>query len=136
MDNCKDAFLKAIQQDKYDWDTRKIFADWLEDNGLDDEATYQREWTPAKQRKLDAQEWLEDFATKHEMTYKEVIKCARDMQDAESYSTGSRSAQEAMEDDVTCEKFWECWGLVTEEVVENEFRRWTCGTCIERHLPH
>src|SRR5262249_51543453 len=38
----KKAFEDAILADRYDGDTRQVFADWLEENGYDDEAVIQR----------------------------------------------------------------------------------------------
>ena len=39
--------------------TRYIFADWLDEQGCDDEAAAQRAWTREKQKALD---WMADFA--------------------------------------------------------------------------
>jgi uncharacterized protein (TIGR02996 family) len=56
----KAAFEKAIEEDPFDGTTRKVFADWLEEHGFDDEALLQREWTPKKMRA--AEKWLKKFA--------------------------------------------------------------------------
>ncbi len=55
MDEERQAFLDAIAADRYDQTTRLVFADWLNEHGLDDEAEVQRQWTPEKQR---AEDWL------------------------------------------------------------------------------
>ena len=58
----RQAFLKAIEENPYDFTTRLIFADWLEEFGEDkdyEEAVWQREWTPEWQR---SKEWLENYA--------------------------------------------------------------------------
>lgn len=59
--NEKSVFEKAIQEDRYDEATRRVFGDWLEEHGFDDEAKVQREWTREKQ---EAEDWLRDFANK------------------------------------------------------------------------
>src|SRR5438477_6621276 len=74
----KKAFEDAISADRYDGDTRKVFADWLEENGYDDEAVLQRSWTPEKQR---AEDWLLDYATECAMTYEELIEAAKNYLD-------------------------------------------------------
>ena len=39
------AFLDAVAADPYDETNHKVFADWLEEHGMDDEAAVQRRWT-------------------------------------------------------------------------------------------
>jgi uncharacterized protein (TIGR02996 family) len=56
----KAAFEKAIEEDPYDGTTHKVFADWLEEHGFDDEALLQREWTPEKMRA--AEKWMKEYA--------------------------------------------------------------------------
>jgi uncharacterized protein (TIGR02996 family) len=45
------AFQDALAKDPYDWATRQVYADWLEENGHDDEAALQRRSTPDAIRK-------------------------------------------------------------------------------------
>jgi uncharacterized protein (TIGR02996 family) len=54
------AFEEDIAKDPYDWDLRKIYADWCDENGLDDMAAFQRNWTPTKHR--EAEDWLREYA--------------------------------------------------------------------------
>lgn len=58
----KVAFLAALAADRYDQTTRLVFADWLDENGLDDEAMEQRRCATPEWEK--AARWLESFATK------------------------------------------------------------------------
>lgn len=44
------AFLEQISENPLDEVTHRVFADWLEENGYDDEALIQREWTAEKYR--------------------------------------------------------------------------------------
>jgi uncharacterized protein (TIGR02996 family) len=55
-------FERAIEASPYDLETRKIFADWLDEFGSDsdaDLAVEQREWTVEKQGAI---EWITEFA--------------------------------------------------------------------------
>ena len=57
MNKEQEYFLKALAENEDDVATRLVYADWLEENGLDDEADRQRKWSEAKA-------WLKDFASK------------------------------------------------------------------------
>jgi uncharacterized protein (TIGR02996 family) len=72
------AFLAAIKADRYDQAARIAFADWLEEQGEDDDAAVQRAWTSEKQR---AEDWLTEFAEECEMSYAELICAANDYLD-------------------------------------------------------
>lgn len=56
--NEKEAFEKAIQDNRYDQTLRWAYADWLEMNGFDNEAKIQRSWTREKQ---ESEDWLLDY---------------------------------------------------------------------------
>ena len=47
------AFLEVLAKDPYDETTRRVFADWLEEKGLDDYAAEQRQWTRKGQEAID-----------------------------------------------------------------------------------
>ena len=64
-------FVKALNKNPYDIATRGVFADWLEERGLDDEASEQRSWT---KKKHDAELWLKDFAVNLGMKFGELVK--------------------------------------------------------------
>lgn len=56
----KAQFLKVIKEERLDsGPTRKIFSDWLEDVGLDDEAQIQRDWTT--ENHIAAEQVMRDF---------------------------------------------------------------------------
>lgn len=42
MNNEREAFLRALQENPEDRDLREVYADWLEEQGFDDEARAQR----------------------------------------------------------------------------------------------
>ncbi len=76
----KEGFLRAIEKDRYDQTLRLVFADWLEERGLDEEAREQREWTPEWQQ---SEDWLSQFAKDitefdcEEVTLAEVVEAGR-----------------------------------------------------------
>lgn len=51
------AFLKALQANEDDTTTRLIYADWLDEHDMPEEAARQRQWPYSKQ-------WLVEFAKK------------------------------------------------------------------------
>lgn len=58
----RQAFEDILRDDLFDTTTRLVFADWLEENGLDDEANEQRRMaTPEWQASA---RWLTDFAAR------------------------------------------------------------------------
>lgn len=48
IDEQRQAFLDAIKDDPRDETTHRVFADWLEEHGFDDEAQFHRDWTAEK----------------------------------------------------------------------------------------
>lgn len=62
MTDYRTAFEKALKENPHDVSTRQMYADWLQEQGLDDEAAEQlrrtsKEW-------LAALDWMIDFASK------------------------------------------------------------------------
>lgn len=55
----REQFLAAIAAEPYESIHHVAYADWLEENGHDDEAAVQRAWTPQKQR--DAEAFMEKY---------------------------------------------------------------------------
>jgi len=78
-------FLAAIAADKYDVVTRLVFADWLSDNGYDDESAEQRHRATPEWREAD--EWFVGFAvlasddgwedTQKSVSVEQVIEAAK-----------------------------------------------------------
>lgn len=56
----REKFEAAIDEDPLDDVTRKVYADWLDENGFPDEAIRQRDWEAVKKASM---EWIEDFAS-------------------------------------------------------------------------
>lgn len=73
MLNNEQAFYNAFQASPEDEAPRKIFADWLDEHGRHEEATYYRRWTYEIEL---SKQWLEIFASKcgsHCTNYNEVV---------------------------------------------------------------
>ncbi len=119
MKPAHEAFLRAIQKDRYDEDTRRIFADYLDEEGLYDEAEKQRKWTKEWQESYDWMEWFtRDVVTESDAriaSIEEVLQAGRHYVDAKKTSCLSGlgfSAENAMMDETTREQFWKCWEIL------------------------
>lgn len=131
-------FEARLAADPYDETTHKVFADWLEEHGLDDEAAWQRSWTAERQR---AEEWLREFAGRcgtanwdgRPITYEDVIDAGRRYVESggNDWFTqyGSQDAPELMWHDATREEYWRCWELVTGKKASGELRDGSPFSC-------
>jgi uncharacterized protein (TIGR02996 family) len=120
QDKERAAFLKAIADDPYDEDTRKVFADWLEEFGFDDEAVFQRAWTPEWQR---AEDRLKEFARVAGVSLVEVATAVQHY-----LETGEEvvlddgfqgfGATNQFGDEIKLEEFWEAWETWTRTTLD------------------
>jgi uncharacterized protein (TIGR02996 family) len=69
----KAAFEAAIKDNRYDQATRLVYADWLDENGFDEEAGRQRAWTPEWQAAVDH---LTEVGKALELDYEETLQAA------------------------------------------------------------
>jgi len=120
----KKAFEDALLADRYDGDTRKVFADWLEENGHDDEAVLQRSWTPQKQQ---AEDWLIDYALECGLTYPELVKAANNYLDAGKIYCLSDDTPDIVF--TGADEFWERFSLATRRSVSEDRRGETFFRC-------
>lgn len=161
-DEARTAFEAAVARDgPYHLDTaaHRAFADWLEENGHDDEAAILRRWTPARQ---EAEDWLRDFAARcgqtcvnydeacaayyanredntvplveevwRPITYDMVLRAGSDLAaGGEAFTQqGSENARDLMGDDDNRELFWRHWGTLTETAVSDDVRRESPFSC-------
>jgi uncharacterized protein (TIGR02996 family) len=115
-------FLLAISANPRDWYARKVYADWLNEQGRDDEAEYHRGWDDAKQ---DAVEFMTCFAAEvvtefydnvtNPVAVEEVMQAARDyLKDGTSVclSGDGFRAEGAFSDDDVREEFWRHFGVL------------------------
>jgi uncharacterized protein (TIGR02996 family) len=120
----KKAFEDVISADRYDGVTRKVFADWLEENGYDDEAVIQRSWTPEKQQ---AEDWLVEYAKECEMSYDELIEAANKYLDTGDIHCLGFDTPDIVYDG--SEEFWEHFSTATGRSVSEDHRGETFIRC-------
>lgn len=111
----REVFLTALKADRTDQASRNVFADWLDDNGFEDEATFHRGWKVEINGK--AEDWLRDFAQKVDLEYEEVIYAGHLGLKGEALNTEINMDPEnyfwGEGEDRSIKKFWECWELAT-----------------------
>lgn len=88
------SFLAAIAKDPYDESAHRVFADWLEERGEDEESLFHRQWTKEKQ---EAWDFFKELAPKLSMTYDELMKCGDDIATGE-FCFGEVDAPDWMND--------------------------------------
>ncbi len=140
MQDEKQAFIAALEKDPYDTTTRRVFSDWLEEQGLDDEALEQRRM--ATQEWVEADQWMHSFAKAcgdtddnypdkpkrwREITYEDVIQAGHDFVATEDYfcQMGSERARNLMHEQ-TKEAYWNNWKIITGQPgpAWNEMEPW------------
>lgn len=67
----REAFELMLKEDRYDEVTHRVFADWLSEQGLDEEAEYHYSWTKEKQEAID---WIHDWEDKLGLDRGELMK--------------------------------------------------------------
>jgi uncharacterized protein (TIGR02996 family) len=120
----KAAFEEALAENPYDEATHKVFADWLEEHGFDDEALLHREWTPEKMRA--AESWLENFAVEcaevewQPLTYDKLIAAAHDYLDTGNWLCLSDDTPDIALSNEGMESFWQHFMVVTGRPVPSD----------------
>lgn len=126
----RQAFEAAIAAAPDDEAPRKIFADWLDENGFEDEATYQRRWTVEVRK---AEEWFKQLASQHThgysrggatvyVTASQLVEAGREWIRRGCFERvftqeGDDTLQDFMFDESSRKEFWSNWELVTGETV-------------------
>lgn len=145
----QEAFEAALAKDRYDCTTRLVYADWLEERGLDDQAAEQRRM--ATPEWVEADRWMHEFVKTlgsscinydavwdkhepeewHDFTYDEVIQAGHDALRDGDYlvQLGSNEARDHMYNPLTKEKFWDCWSTITGIPVSEEDREHSVFSC-------
>jgi uncharacterized protein (TIGR02996 family) len=136
----RDAFEQALRADHYDAVTRRVFADWLYEHGLDDEAAEQLrmagdEWVKAARR-------MEEFASRggetcvnyyeaaqyhrehgydpddnrfayKPITFDQMIEIGWNWVRHKDYFI--QQGSDSLRDDVgpLIEEYWQCWQVIT-----------------------
>ena len=141
QDPTRVAFEKALELDRYDWLTHMAFADWLSENGFDDEAEHQRTWTPERQRREDGVAWLRGFAERTGLPYEDVIQAGHDyirhvtessLHFVQIGGNEDREALERADDELlsgATTEYWEHWSAVTGQPEPERLDRITVFSC-------
>lgn len=119
----KQDFLVALRENPADEVTRRVYADWLEEQGLDDEAEIQRNWTPEAYHK--AVELVEDYANECDVTPEELLVCATHFLD-----TGDRMYLPFDTPEMACVdqlSFWLAYQILTGRPVMAAYDKDECG---------
>ena|SRR2546423_13601643 len=121
-DLIREQFIEALKKDRYDYDTRKIYSDWLEDNGFDDEALFQRSLTP--ERINEAKVFMERLAyecSRREYEDEYIITPKMLIDEARKYvETGEELIIAVDTPSYDEDKFWEYYMVLTEQRIPKE----------------
>lgn len=113
----RDAFLAALAADEDDATTRLVYADWLDEHDMPEEATRQRAWPAAKA-------WVTAFAPMIGQDYASLMDAA-----AEYHADGwyTRDNSESYKDVLLgmWAEFWGYWETLTGKTVRRpEDKEW------------
>lgn len=154
----QEAFEEALRVDRYNTTSRLVYANYLEEHGLDDEALEQRRM--ASPAWITASRWMENFAADcgetcvegygsgrwdpeqkkvvgqkeeiwKQITYEDVIQAGHAaLKDEWDYFTqvGSEKARDLMYGGKV-EEFWSNWEIITGIKVNPEQRQHTVFSC-------
>lgn len=117
------AFLDHIASQPWgDEVSRHVYADWLEEHDMIEEAKRQRKYVPAER-------WLREFAEGADgASYEEIIEAGRKAYENPNVSTmvGNSlgfGASNKMYEDSFREAFWDNWSVVTGLEVSEDTRK-------------
>ncbi len=111
------AFMKAIEANPRDVETRWIFADWLEEHDEPEEAVAHRNFSLEK---YDAEKYLRHFCEKFGADYDDLLQ---NLARGEGYCFGDDDGPYAASD----EEFWEnVQILIEKEVNKDQSFRCSC----------
>ena len=125
-------FLDAIAAASWDDPLpRLVYADWLEENDEPEEADRQRNYVPAER-------YLRELADKFggtepdypyyggwvPITFEDLIAAGRQWLSSGSHFTqmGSGVARDVMHYEGVCERYWQCWEVITGIRVPSDAR--------------
>ena len=115
------AFLAALHADPEDWDLRLVYADFLEEQGEDEEAARQRAYRTAR-------EWMNDFARKCydyddydvdatavPWSFEDVVQAGIDHVESGDVLVqyGSEKARNLIFEDEFRDAYWKNWEIIT-----------------------
>jgi uncharacterized protein (TIGR02996 family) len=102
-------FLELLKNDPCNLVTHLVYADWLEERGLDDYALLQKNWTQAAYE--EAQDYLLEYAGDCNITVETLLAGARNyLEHDRSLIIGTQTPDIAYEDQ---EEFWRHFMTIT-----------------------
>jgi len=119
----REKFEQHIASRPWDDDAaRRIYADWLDEQGDCEEADRQRQWVKAAR-------WLREAAEQcgekdwegNPFTFEDMVQAGRDYVETNKKFTqyGDTSVTEFMWDNI--DKYWRCWSIVTGVKLPDDF---------------
>lgn len=120
----REAFEKAITENPYSEITHLTFADWLDENGFDDEAEHHRKWTKEWQESKD---WLKELAADYGVPFEKMIGAILSGGNYTQY--GSSDLQDEFYDRERAEAFWQHFDRYTRRSNEGWQRRHSPFSC-------
>ncbi len=111
-------FVKAIERDPRNGQLRMVYADWLDERGLDDEAAFQRKFDVAK---YNAEVYLRHFCKQYVADYDELLK---HVSNGEGYYFGSTSGPH---DARWSDEFWDAVELLSGKKDIDRDQHFACG---------
>jgi uncharacterized protein (TIGR02996 family) len=119
--NERDAFLKALDDNEDDTLTRRVYADWLDENGEYDEADRQRKWPAAKgwlvQFCYDNNPQPDEESDEYVISYEVLLELGqRAVEEADEDRFGFSCANNMTMCDAlraNSAEFWKNWAIVT-----------------------
>lgn len=106
------AMMDAIMKNPRDVDTRKMLADWLDEN---DEPELAQQHRKFELKRYDAEQWLKNFCMKYEADYDELLDSIKN---GDGYCFGDDNGPYAARDN----EFWENVQIVLEVEFDEEAR--------------
>ena len=115
-------FLKALEANEDDEATRLVYADWLEENGFDEEAQRQRKWPEAKL-------WMLEFTRsinhnnqdEDPHTYEYVMEQGHSIVNGENAHFGTDAGADYFREGLHNKKeFFKYWSILTGEPVPSD----------------
>lgn len=115
----REAFEAKIDEDPLDDVARKVYADWLDENGFPEEAIRQRDWEAVKAASM---EWIEDFASQIASdeggyTAKQLIRVARNYVEHDEGEYDNEASFDS--DSLDWSEFWKHYEIVTSKKVKS-----------------
>lgn len=112
-------FYNTLRQDPYDQVTRLVFADWLNEQGRDDEAEEQRKWTKEKQEAFDT---MTSFSLLMDISQRELLAYGEAASHGEGFCFSDDDAPDIMCDETYKKQFWDAWETIQGVKVNEEYR--------------